>query len=214
MKRRSTRRQTTRPTGIPRGSPERLIVGYHGCERRTARRRGGGDADLEPSRNDYDWLGEGVYFWEHGLRRAQEFAEEKRERGELRDPVVIGAYLQLGRCLDLTDVWSTRLLARYFRQLKRDLASEGIPLPTNGPSAGTGREHILRRLDCAVINYCLESVDAEFRTKHAFDTVRGAFEEGAPAFPGAAIRKKSHVQISVRNAACILGIFRPAGYSL
>ncbi len=60
--------------------------------------------------NNYDWLGQGIYFWEHGVTRARQFAEEKRERGELKDPVVVGAYLQLGRCLDLTDVWATRLV--------------------------------------------------------------------------------------------------------
>ena len=25
---------------------------------------------LQPSENDYDWLGRGIYFWEHGPQRA------------------------------------------------------------------------------------------------------------------------------------------------
>jgi hypothetical protein len=40
-------------------------------------------------------------------------------------------------------------------------------------------------------------------------TVRGAFEEGDEAFPGAASKMETHIQIAVRNRQCILGIFRP-----
>jgi hypothetical protein len=42
-----------------------------------------------------------------------------------------------------------------------------------------------------------------------FDTVRCGFTEGARAFPGSGIFRKSHIQIAVRNPACILGVFRP-----
>jgi hypothetical protein len=40
-----------------------------------------------------------------------------------------------------------------------------------------------------------------------FDSTRGVFEEGGQAFPGAAIKEKSHIQICVRNPNCILGFF-------
>ncbi len=42
-----------------------------------------------------------------------------------------------------------------------------------------------------------------------FDTVRGVFTEGGPAFPGAGIQKKSHIQICIRNMDCIKGFFLP-----
>jgi hypothetical protein len=42
-----------------------------------------------------------------------------------------------------------------------------------------------------------------------FDTVRCAFLEGAPAFPGAAIKLKNHIQICVRNPNSILAFFLP-----
>jgi hypothetical protein len=35
------------------------------------------------SRNDFDWLGEGVYFWEYGHDRALQFADEQRKRGKV-----------------------------------------------------------------------------------------------------------------------------------
>jgi hypothetical protein len=47
-----------------------------------------------------------------------------------------------------------------------------------------------------------------------YDTVRGVFPEGAEAYPGAKILKKTHVQVAVRNPACLLGFFRPASYDL
>lgn len=43
----------------------------------------------------------------------------------------------------------------------------------------------------------------------SYDTVRGAFWEGGPIYPGARIEKKNHVQICVRNADSIIGYFRP-----
>ncbi len=209
------RRSPAESFGVPPGFHERLVVGYHGCERATARRVLLGEEELTPSSNDYDWLGAGIYFWEHGLARAQQFAEEKRERGELEDPVVIGAYVQLGRCLDLTDTWATRL-ARNYDDLSGTLAAAGKLLPVNHSPGATG-ERLLRRLDCAVINWCVAWQEDEARASglgHRFDTVRGAFEEGPPAFPGAAVRQKSHVQIAVRSPTCILGLFRPTGYTL
>jgi hypothetical protein len=40
-------------------------------------------------------------------------------------------------------------------------------------------------------------------------TVRGAFEEGDEPFPGAALKKETHIQVAVRDRQCILGLFRP-----
>jgi len=202
---------------VPRDFHERLVVAYHGTERSIARRVLLGEAELVPSANDYDWLGHGVYFWEHGLARALDFAEAKRRRGVYEDPFVIGAYLHLGRCLDLTDVWATRHLADSYRQLRRAFARVGKPLPVNSRRVARTGDVLFRRLDCAVINNCVDAFNAEERwlgRPRGFDTVRGVFEEGDAAFPGAATRVKSHVQIAVRNPACILGVFRPTGYSV
>jgi hypothetical protein len=60
-----------------------------------------------------------------------------------------------------------------------------------------------RELDCLVLNYlCSQS-------PVLYQTVRGVFLEGDPAYPDAMIRKESHVQIAVRDPSCILGVFRP-----
>src|SRR5438105_2821011 len=45
----------------------RTVIGYHGCSRAFAADLLAGRVSLEQwklSRNNYDWLGEGIYFWE------------------------------------------------------------------------------------------------------------------------------------------------------
>jgi len=42
-----------------------------------------------------------------------------------------------------------------------------------------------------------------------YDSVRGMFQEDEPAFEGSSIHMKSHIQIAIRNPACIIGYFKP-----
>ena len=66
---------------------------------------------------------------------------------------------------------------------------------------------VLRYRDCAVIDYTLSSLaETEGVT---YQTVRGVFLEGGPAFPGSEIALKSHIQIAVRDRKCIAQFFRP-----
>lgn len=54
---------------------------------------------LKHSTQDYDWLGRAVNFWENSEARAEDLALENHPGSES----VVGAVLQLGRCLDLLD---------------------------------------------------------------------------------------------------------------
>ena len=70
-----------------------------------------------------------------------------------------------------------------------------------------GEDRLRRYLDCEVLNY----LHAARRTNNdlpPFDTVRGVFVEGKEIYPGAGFRRKTHVQICVRNQAVIKGVFR------
>jgi len=64
----------------------------------------------------------------------------------------------------------------------------------------------LWRLDCAVLNFYLQALEDAGR---GYDSVRGAFIEGPPAFAGSGIMAENHIQVAVRNPACIIGVFRP-----
>ena len=63
-----------------------------------------------------------------------------------------------------------------------------------------------RERDCFVINAYISLHEAE---DVPYDTVRGAFTEGEPVYPGAGFSSEAHIQIAVRNRRSILGIFRP-----
>jgi hypothetical protein len=181
----------------------RLVVGYHGCTEGFAKGLLLGKKpvrDWQPSTNDWDWLGHGIYFWEHAPERALRWARE-RYRTRRQRPAVLGAYIQLGRCFDLLNEPITSLLGEIYERLAQTCAVEGGSLPQN-----RGREGKLRELDCLVINTCI----AEMRQRGTeYDTVRGAFLEGEPVYPSAGFSHESHIQVAVRNSSCILGVFQP-----
>jgi hypothetical protein len=170
---------------------DRTVLAYHGCDAAAADAilRG---APFRPSSNNYDWLGHGIYFWEFGAARALGFATLKST-----NPAVVGAIVQLANCFDLMDVRHTDELALGYQAL----AALGRPLPKNGGAGGKARF-----LDCAVVNYTLQAAQ---RANRPYDSVRAAFIEGRPVYPGGEIYEQSHIQICVRNPACIIGVFRP-----
>lgn len=192
----------------------RVIVGFHGCDQATADRVLVTGEPMKPSSNRWDWLGEGIYFWEQNPERAWEFAEEQRARGKVANPSVIGAFIHLGRCFDLARSESTAALGGAHAALLAQLATVGAPVPVNHPGRGGGGDLLLRELDCAVLNFHLRDIDAaRGHGSTYYQTVRGVFVEGVPAFPGASIFTKTHTQVAVRDPAVIVGYFRPSRYT-
>ncbi len=184
---------------------QRTVIGYHGCDESVARNVLLRGRNLRPSDNDYDWLGRGIYFWEHGPQRAYEWARHSKR---LKKPAVIGAFINLGYCFDLLDINYTQLLTDLFPLYRRAYETTGTPLPLNlSPKNHTCNDLILRHLDCSVINWCLDFLEKQ-ENQH-FHTVRGLFSEGTPVFEGSKILAKSHIQIAVRDAAAIVGYFKP-----
>jgi hypothetical protein len=185
-----------------------FVLGYHGCDAAVAEQVFAGRSVLTPSQNDYDWLGPGVYFWEHNARRAYDFACEVRGRPHhgrprITDPAVVGAIIDVGYCLSLYDAEAIASVRQAHRDLDQLYHTVGRPLPVN---AG-GPDRLLRRLDCAVIEM-LHAARAD-RGDRPFDTVRAPFAEGGPAYAGAGFDAKSHVQLCVRTPAAVKGYFRP-----
>lgn len=185
-----------------------FVLGYHGCDRRVAERVFSGQEFLRYSHNDYDWLGDGIYFWEHNARRAFDFATEVsarllHRRKKTTKPAVVGAIIDLGFCLNLLDSTYIELVSTAYEQLVRSSIESGIDLPRN-----TGGGDLLKRnLDCAVLR-TLHQARME-AGKHPFDTVRAAFIEGERLYENAGFSRKNHIQICVRDPRCIKGYFRP-----
>ncbi len=182
-----------------------FVLGYHGCDEEVAERLIAGERFVQ-SRNDYDWLGIGAYFWEANPRRGIEFAQEVKVRlGEaspIRKPTVIGAVIDLRLCLDLSTSGGADEVREAHRSFSVTLGAAGEPLPRNRG----GTDTLLRDLDRAVIEH-LHLVRRE-RGLPAIDTVRAFFFEGARLYPEAGFFEKTHVQICVRNRECIHGVFR------
>jgi hypothetical protein len=189
---------------------QRQVIAYHGCDRGTFEVALLHGENLRPSERPWDWLGRGIYFWEHGPDRARQWADEKREKGEIQEAAVLGAIIQLGNCFDLLDTRYTGLLAQAWPQLLESLELTGQKLPENKSKAHADQDKLIRTLDCFVLNWTLERL--EKATGIRFDSVRGIFEEGRPAFPGSSIHTKSHIQIAVREPACIVGFFSPPSH--
>ena len=52
------------------------VLGFHGCDKEVGLGVLNGRIQLKPSNNEWDWLGEGIYFWEHNPLRGLEYAIE------------------------------------------------------------------------------------------------------------------------------------------
>jgi hypothetical protein len=190
-----------------------VVLGYHGCEKSVGERVLRGDDHIEVSSNRYDWLGAGAYFWENSSERARTWAAFLKEypprpNRRISEPFVIGAIIDLGNCLDLTDATSLQIVRGGYDEFERVTVIAKADLPKNEPARGGDEDLVKRHLDCAVINFVHLLRERE-RLK-AFDTVRGVFTEGGALYPGAKIMAKTHMQICVRDPrARIRGYFRP-----
>lgn len=185
------------------------MLGFHGCDEAVGAEIVSGKTALRASKNDYDWLGGGIYFWENNPSRAKEFVETfmehpERSRFKITTPFVIGAVIDLGRCLNLLETDSIMVVKEGYQLLKQTAQRAGYELPKNKKGTGT-EDLLLRYLDCAVI----ETVHKALQEKGApaFDSVRAAFQEGSDIYENAGFKEKNHIQICVRNPNCIKGYF-------
>jgi hypothetical protein len=179
-----------------------LTLGFHGCRKAVYDDVTKKACSLSPSTNLYDWLGSGIYFWENSYARALDWAENSY--GE--DVAVIGAVIDLGNCLNLTDYENTEIISAGYLELKEFSKRYGFPMPQN-KNVQVNEDWLIRDLDCAVIN---QIHDVNEKTgREPFNSVRGIFTEGKPIYPGAGFRGKTHVQLCIRSSQCIKGYFPP-----
>jgi hypothetical protein len=186
-----------------------FVLGYHGCDFDVAQQVLIGQLELSASDKSYDWLGSGVYFWESDPVRAKEWAEWKVARGDYNQAAVLGAVIDLGNCLDLKTRQDVEVVARAHESLVLLHKLAERPMPENRNVHGDKNEdRLLRYLDCAVFKH-LHEMTAKAGPENIYDSVRGMFIEGEPAFPGSGFKNRTHTQIAVRNMACIKGYFLP-----
>lgn len=190
-----------------------FVLGYHGCDKAIAEKAVIDGASILQSDKDYDWLGPGAYFWESDPLRALEWAEWKKDKGDYKEPSVIGAVIDLRHCLDLVSREDIEILKAAHDSFKQVRKKAGLTMPKNSnPRGAKDKDRVLRYLDCAVFRHLhqiMEILERDEPSVQSFDTVRGMFAEGGKVYPGSGLHKKSHVQIAVRNSSCIKGLFYP-----
>lgn len=185
-----------------------LVFGFHACERVIGEEILAGSIKLKASENAFDWLGSGMYFWENSPHKAQSYGKELKERrNKLKDPMVIGAIIHLGRCFDLLESHSLSVLQAHYQGMKNAYHEANLLMPENESAYKNDNDKLYRKLDCAVFLYMHSKLESQKGS--SFDTIRGAFWEGNELYPGAGFKEKSHIQICVRNPNCIKGYFRP-----
>ena len=172
------------------------VLAFHGTSEDVAEKVLSGREELKVSQNPWEWLGNGVYFWENAPERALRWAIERKKK----NPTVVGAVIQIGHCLNLMDKSSNDPLTTAYEIASRTFEQYGIPLPQN-----SGKFH---NLDAVVINMlhtCMKESGSQ-----EYDTVRAAYIEGDPVYPGSEINTDTHIQICVRNPKkSIVAYFRP-----
>jgi hypothetical protein len=144
------------------------------------------------SANQYDWLGDGVYFFQDAPQRAWEWA--RKFHGN--EAAVVGVRLRLIDCMDLLDIQWFSVLSEAYDGFLTQMKGAGLSLPRQTSGA--------HRLDREVINYAIAILGKE---GHIIRAVRAAFGEGAPAFPNSALLERSHVQIAIRDMSVIADIW-------
>lgn len=180
-----------------------IIIGFHGCDYDTYCDVLYNHNFLKPSTNDYDWLGNGIYFWEQNLERAYQWADQNKK---IKNPAVIGAVIDLGYCLNLLDSKYISMLKTEYALFVIEASLCGDTIPKNKDVKGN-TDLLLRFLDCAVIEHLHKS--RKLANDMPFDFVRGVFFEGEPIYSTSGFHEQSHIQICIRNPNCIKGFFSP-----
>jgi len=186
-----------------------LVLGFHGCDKSVAEKVLAGTESLEPSRNAYDWLGEGIYFWESDPWRAMQFAESAvtepiLSKGLVKTPYVIGAAIDLGLCCNLMEQEALIEVREAHDFLEKAFELLDKKMPEN-----KGKSMNARFRDKAVLE-AMHRLRAR-RKLVPYDTMRSVFWEGEPLYYTSGFNDKNHVQIAVRNPECIRAYFRLPG---
>jgi hypothetical protein len=189
--------------------PGHLVLAYHGCDISVRNLLlSVGDAHLEASKNPYDWLGDGRYFFEDDWMRALGFAiraaespGKKFSSKPISVPSVIGVVLRIHRWLDM----GTQEGIAEYMDAHDDLTGRDAHLPTNKAAGKHDTDMILRPMDRKIINHVhARRVSAGLPP---YDAVRSHFPQGPELLETSGFRRDTHIQIALRNYACVVSYF-------
>lgn len=197
-----------------------LVLAYHGCDV-TLRDDlvSGRIKELNASANKYDWLGGGAYFFENDYQRALMFASaaqanptKRFTKQPIATPAVVGAVLQFDFILDMTTQEGIEEYSLAYKAMVEYLIKNGEPEPKNSKANDDDADVIVRQLDSDVFNF-MHQIRRDTGLD-AFQAVRSAFPQGEEVAPSSAFKRSSHIQIALRENACVRAWFLPTGAQL
>jgi hypothetical protein len=178
----------------------RTIIGYHGTRLSVALDVVNRKREINSSRNPDDWLGHGVYFWKYAPQQALWWARRRASRYHWGEPIaILGSMIRLGFCFDLLDPYNAIYLKSIHDRYREARESASFPVPKNG--------HHRRFLDCAVFQYAYATIE-ENQGQKTIDSARAVYvptDKNKRIYPTSWLPTEAHIQICVRNPACILG---------
>jgi len=197
-----------------------LLVAYHGCDVTVRDALVKGTlAHLDESKNRYDWLGPGVYFFEGDAQRALRFAQASRDNPAkvytarpIATASVVGAILRVHTWLDMTTQDGLTEFSAAYDLMLRSMESEDVPPPTNEAASPDDTDILLRHLDKSVFNY-IHQVRHEHNAP-PYQAVRAAFRQGKELAPRSGFHEGTHLQLALRDPSCVVGWFLPSGQRL
>ena len=174
----------------------RTVVGFHGTRRETARRIVSGETSFRRSTNDDDWLGHGIYFWEHAPQQAWAWAKQRYARNT--QVAVLGAMIRLQSCFDLLEPANIETLVKIKQQMERD--RKALDAPELRQNANARKFY-----DCSVFQHAYTVLEEQ---GEPVDTARAVYVPTGNAgrlWNRSWISRNAHIQLCVRNPRCILG---------
>lgn len=172
----------------------RTIIGYHGTNAAAAERLVNGEP-FEPSNNDDDWFGTGIYFWEYAPKQAWWWSGEFKQYDQ---PAVVGAVIRLGHCFDLLDPVNVEQLQEFHNEAIATWRKSGVEVPRNG------NQH--KKLDCAIFNLLYDTQEnPRIETARSVYVPTGSAKR---AWQRSWIYEQAHIQICVRKPQNILAVWR------
>lgn len=174
---------------------DRLVVAYHGTRRETALRIVTGETKFVQSQNDDDWLGHGVYFWEHAPEQAWAWARQRYAKSST--VAVLGALVRLGQCFDLLDPANSRVLGALHKDMLSEYEQRRQTVPKNFKAK--------KYLDCATMQFAYVALKAQ---GFVVQTSRGVYVPARGSgrlWKNSWLSQEAHIQLCVRDSSCIMG---------
>ncbi len=178
----------------------RTVVGYHGTRLETARKIVLRKTDFRWSRNEDDWLGHGVYFWEHAPKQALAWARQRYAKGA--KIAVVGAMIRLGRCFDLLEPSNVEVLRGFGEDHDRAARDAGSSVRQNANAR--------KFRDCSVFEYATAALDeagVDVESVRAVFVPSGARDR---VWTRSGLFRGAHIQLCVRHRKNILGAWLEA----